>query len=265
VQETWVKLSITVERTDGGVVDAELIRPRSWVESNNICDGQLLPLNIAELQVAGFAHVTSIEPCPIIAVGEGSVITGRFVTRKVDEIARVEILGANGSIDVLEGTTIHPIWSLDRNDWAPLGELEPNERLSGQAGSATVLSLTILDHPTPVYNIEVHGEHVYQVGELALLVHNTCSDELISLARGEVAAGFMTRGGKLITSSKTVAHEALALTVQNLTHMAKNGQAIAFTVGRKLDDTLEVFGSGAFPVAGGLTEAMKSMIRSLVR
>jgi hypothetical protein len=27
----------------------------------------------------------------------------------------------------------------------------------------------------PVYNLEVHGEHVYQVGELGVLVHNACS------------------------------------------------------------------------------------------
>jgi hypothetical protein len=26
-----------------------------------------------------------------------------------------------------------------------------------------------------VYNIEVHGEHVYQVGDLGVLVHNACS------------------------------------------------------------------------------------------
>ena len=178
VQDTWVKLSITVERTDGGVVDAELIRPRSWVESNGIRAGQLLPLNIAELQVAGFAHVTAIEPCPMIADGEGSVITGRFVTRQVDVIARVEILGADGSIEVLEGTTIHPIWSLDRNDWVPLGELERGEQLSGQAGFATVLNLTILNRPTGVYNVEVHGEHVYEVGVLGVLVHNVCPKAL---------------------------------------------------------------------------------------
>lgn len=102
VQEEWLKLSITVERTDGGVVDAELIRPRAWVEANHIRAGQLLPLNIAELQVAGFAHVTTIETCPLIASDDGSV--------------------------------------------------------------------TILNHPTAVYNIEVHGEHVDEVDELGLLV-----------------------------------------------------------------------------------------------
>jgi hypothetical protein len=174
VQDEWLKLSITVERTDGGVVDAELLRPRAWVEANSIRAGQLLPLNIAELQVAGFAHVTAIEPCLVIAAGDGSVITGRFVTRQVDTIARVEILGADGSIELLEGTTIHPIWSLDRNDWVPLGELEQGEQLLAQAGPATVLSVTILNLPTAVYNIEVHGEHVYEVGVLGLLVHNVC-------------------------------------------------------------------------------------------
>jgi hypothetical protein len=29
-EATWAKLSITVERSDGGIVDAEIIRPRSW-------------------------------------------------------------------------------------------------------------------------------------------------------------------------------------------------------------------------------------------
>jgi len=37
-----------------------------------------------------------------------------------------------------------------------------------------------------VYNIEVHGEHVYQVGELGLVVHNTCEGIYV----------FMTTTGK---------------------------------------------------------------------
>jgi hypothetical protein len=184
VQDEWLKLSITVERTDGGVVDAELLRPRAWVEANGIRTGQLLPLNIAELQVAGFAHVTAIEPCPLIASGDGSVITGRFITRQVDTIARVEILGADGSIEVLEGTTIHPIWSLDRNDWVELGELQQGEQLLGRTGAATVLSVAVVNLSSAVYNIEVHGEHVYAVGDFGVLVHNTGPCSFITTASG---------------------------------------------------------------------------------
>jgi hypothetical protein len=37
------------------------------------------------------------------------------------------------------------------------------------------LSVTLSRVSQAVYNIEVHGEHVYQVGELGLVVHNTSS------------------------------------------------------------------------------------------
>ena len=247
VQDTWIKLSITVERTDGGVVDAELIRPRTWVESNGIRAGQLLPLNIAELQVAGFAHVTAIEPCPLIADGEGSVITGRFITRQVDAIARVEILSADGSIEVLEGTTIHPIWSLDRNDWVPLGELEQGEQLSGQAGSVTTLSLTILNRPTAVYNVEVHGEHVYEVGKLALLVHNPPLACVAVGQAGEAAAG-ITAAKKGIRSvldatkwrfpdqlTSTMLKEVKNVKYQGLTSQIKDYILIAQSTGRQME------------------------------
>jgi hypothetical protein len=32
-----------------------------------------------------------------------------------------------------------------------------------------------------VYNIEVHGEHVYQVSELGLVVHNTCIEKVVDI------------------------------------------------------------------------------------
>ena len=189
IQSEWAKIAITMVRTDGGVVDAELIRPRTWIESVGIKEGKLLPMNIEELQVQGKALVTAIEDCPEIAMGEGSVVTGRFLTRQVDVIARVEILGADGTIETLEGTSIHPIWSLDRNAWVPLGELAEAERLQGQAGEAIVLTHFIVNRSTPVYNIEVHGEHVYEVGELRLLVHNNCVYQAFDAAGNVIYVG----------------------------------------------------------------------------
>ncbi|XZE34672.1 polymorphic toxin-type HINT domain-containing protein [Pirellulaceae bacterium SH501] len=81
-----------------------------------------------------------------------------------------------GSIEVLEGTTIHPIWSVDRNDWVPLVDLAEGESLQGLDGLAVVLSITLSRVYQPVYNLEVHGEHVYQVGEMGVLVHNSTDD-----------------------------------------------------------------------------------------
>jgi hypothetical protein len=110
-----------------------------------------------------------------MAEGSGSLVTGRFITREVNTIARAEIAGVDGTIEIVEGTPTHPFWSVDRNSWVPLGELQPGEHLQGGDGNATVLSVSIEEKSVPVYNIEVFGEHVYQVGELGCLVHNTCA------------------------------------------------------------------------------------------
>jgi hypothetical protein len=173
-QATWAKLSITVERSDGGIVDAELIRPRAWIRSVGIEAGKLLPINIGELQVKGSATVTSIDDCPEIADGEGSVVTARFITREVHVVASVDIQGPDGSTETITGTPIHPIWSVDRQEWVPLGELAEGETLQGFDGLATVLELRVAAVAKPVYNIEVHGEHVYEIGDFGLIVHNAC-------------------------------------------------------------------------------------------
>jgi deoxycytidylate deaminase len=42
----------------------------------------------------------------------------------------------------------------------------------GEGAHAVVLGVTLSTVCEPVYNLEIHGEHVYQVGELGVLVHN---------------------------------------------------------------------------------------------
>jgi hypothetical protein len=132
----------------------------------------MLPFNLPELEVSGLALVTAIDDCPPIADGEGSVVTARFVTREVHVVASVDVLGADGTVETITGTTIHPVWSVDRQEWVPLAELVDGETLQGLDGLAVVLSVSLSRVTQPVYNIEVHGEHVYQVGELGLVVHN---------------------------------------------------------------------------------------------
>ena len=173
---------------DRSIVDAEIIRPRSWILASGLCAGRMLPLNLPELEVSGLALVTAIDDCPPIAEGEGSVVTARFVTREVHVVASVDVLGADGAVETITGTTIHPVWSVDRQEWVPLAELAQGEGLYCDTesfglgfpsslppkASGLVLSVSLSRVSQPVYNIEVHGEHVYQVGELGLLVHNTC-------------------------------------------------------------------------------------------
>ena len=203
--------------------DVELIRPRAWVESNEIIAETWIPINIPELRIVGRALVTSIDECPAMAAGLGSVVTGRFVTRQVNTIARAEIAGMDGTIDIVEGTPTHPFWSVDRNGWAELGELKPGEQLQGSGGNATVLSLTIEQKSVPVYNIEVFGEHVYAVGELGVLVHNTCDPNKLIHIFGKAQHNL----GALLTKFKTP-EDAFNAVLQT-TQSAANAGAISGT------------------------------------
>ena len=192
-------MSITIERSDGGIVDAEIIRPRSWILRNGICAGRMLPFNLPELEVSGLALVTSIDDCPPIASGEGSVVTARFVTREVHVVASVDVLGADGTVETITGTTIHSVWSVDRQEGVPLAELAEGETLQGLDGLAVVLGVSLSRVSQPVYNIEVHGEHVYQVGELGLVVHNVKS---MSYHLGKSMTGGVSQAASAMRQAK---------------------------------------------------------------
>ncbi|MGM0555199.1 MAG: polymorphic toxin-type HINT domain-containing protein [Myxococcota bacterium] len=67
---------------------------------------------------------------------------------------------------------MHPLWSLDRDDWVRAGELEPGERLKSEAGPLVVEQVRELPSSHVVYNLEVAGDHKYLVGADGLLSHN---------------------------------------------------------------------------------------------
>ena len=171
VQATWVTVSVRMTKRDGTVVKAEFLRPREWVTRHGIVAGAALPMAIAELEVEGDAVVTGIGPCPAIAAGEGRVVTGRFLTREAGNLVRVAL--ENGT--EIRATDVHPVWSLDREEWVPAGELEPGELVDTLAGPVAVHSVQRLESALDVYNIEVHGEHVFRVTADGVLVHNACA------------------------------------------------------------------------------------------
>ena len=106
--------------------------------------------------------------CPPIAEGEGRVVTGRFVTREAINVVTVRL--ANGA--EIRATDVHPVWSVDREEWIPAGELEPGEQVDTLAGPVAVANVERLESRVDVHNIEVHGEHVFRVTADGVLVHN---------------------------------------------------------------------------------------------
>jgi hypothetical protein len=83
----------------------------------------------------------------------------------------------------LTGTRNHPVWTGDDFGWVPLGDLKPGDQVACQFGHAIVQSVTCFEQSQPVYNLETYGEHVYEVTELGILVHNNtfCLKELAEL------------------------------------------------------------------------------------
>ena len=115
-ESTWKRFSLTARDDEGAIVEAEFIRPDWWIEENGIAAGELMPLAIEELGLSGYATIQTVEDCGPIARGDGSVVTGRFTTSRINVIVRLTVAGPDGTVEVLEGTNVHPIWSVDRND-----------------------------------------------------------------------------------------------------------------------------------------------------
>ena len=97
-----------------------------------------------ELTVKGTATITAIDDAPEITTGEGHVVTGRFITHDIENLIQLT-LSDDTTIDV---TSIHPIWSVTRQDWIQAGDLQPGEELDAVDGAMYVKSIVPLGaHP----------------------------------------------------------------------------------------------------------------------
>ncbi|WP_010582396.1 hypothetical protein [Schlesneria paludicola] len=168
-ESSWVRLTMEWRKTDGGIVDAELLRPRNWVASSHLEIGSIFKVFSTELELNGIAEITAISPCPPLSTGDGEVVTGRLVTRKADETGRMTFETG----DTLEGSKSHPIWSPAIQDWVPMEEWAAGDAVLGREGWITVTFVEVLNESVPLYNIELRGEHVYEVTQAEILVHNS--------------------------------------------------------------------------------------------
>ena len=98
------------------------------------------------------------------------MVTGTFAHEPSDELLNVRI---EGEPEPIGCTPNHPFWSETREDYVQAIELEPGEEVwTAIFGVVPVESVTVRPESDRVYNLEVQGEHVYQVGESGVLVHN---------------------------------------------------------------------------------------------
>ncbi len=168
IPSEWRKLTLRAPKRDGTVADVVLLRPLTWLNQQRGEVGGTVFISVPECGIDGNAVVLEIDPCPEILPGEGRVITGTFRHQVSASIS----LSIAGQAEPILCTGNHPFWSEDRHDFVRADSLQPNETLRTAAGTTTVTSFRQIPGSTLVYNLEIHGTHVYYVGTSGVLVHN---------------------------------------------------------------------------------------------
>ncbi len=168
IPSDWRKLTLRAPKRDGTVAEVVLLRPLTWLKEQHSEVGGTVFISVPECGIDGNAQVLAIDSCPEIPSGAGRVVTGTFLHQARSTIT----LTIAGQTEPIECTGNHPFWSEDRQAFVRADSLQPNETLRTATGLTTVESWTSDLNPTPVYNIEVQGAHVYHVGTRGVVVHN---------------------------------------------------------------------------------------------
>ncbi len=125
-------------------------------------------LNMPEMGACGEAEVLDIGPAQVYDVRSG-LVTGTF-RHTSGEVYDLKLASESKPIGV---TGSHPFWSVSREAWVSVLDLEIGETLKTLEGTTVVESRVRRLEPEPVYNIEVEGDLCYRVGESGVLVHNS--------------------------------------------------------------------------------------------
>jgi hypothetical protein len=168
IPSDWRTLTLRTPKRDGTVAEVVLLRPLAWLNEQHGEVGGTVFISVPECGIDGNAEVLAIDSCPEIPSGAGRVVTGTFLHQARSTIT----LTIAGQSESIECTGNHPFWSEDRQTFVRADSLQRNETLRTATGLTTVESWTPVLNPTPVYNIEVHGAHVYHVGISGVVVHN---------------------------------------------------------------------------------------------
>jgi hypothetical protein len=210
---TWRKISLYMTKENGLGIWVDLLRPLAWIEEHDAKPGSTIFLELPEMGAVGDAAVTYLGPCPKIQIGTGTVVTGTF-KHQADENTNVVNLKLEDQIELTGVTNNHPYWSEDRQDFVELGRLRTGELVDTVYGLKHVVSVKPVEHDSFLYNLET-CEHVYRVGSLGTLVHNSCA-----LTR------YVDDGGHHVFSKKAfegspgyIADDALSLGQQELSRL----------------------------------------------
>ncbi len=167
----WRKIDLAMDGEDGDRFEIVLLRPLTWIEKSGAQPGGTVHLIVSEQGLDGPADVLAIEACPVIHPGNGRIVTGTF-THVRGNILCLHLEEVDEPLGV---TANHTMYSADRDAFLTAGELQVGERLRLLNGLTHILSIEHVAGEQRVYNLEIHGAHVFHVTSRGVLVHNASS------------------------------------------------------------------------------------------
>jgi len=199
--------------------DIQTLQPPAWLEKHRAEPRGVIELNdVVELAEMGVprdvrGEIVSVSPVPTIASGPGRVVLAT-VNHLNNFIFDLTLKDASGVVDTLGVTGWHKMFSESRG-WVSASELKAGETLRSFDGPLVVASLVRRSGADRVYNMTVEEDHVYYVGDLAALVHNTkCEPKSL---KGFTRETPPPPGGRSPTAHFNSAHNAMSGAMKWLT------------------------------------------------
>jgi len=201
IQSQWRKMVLRCPKENGGFAKVEMLRPLLWLQERGVVNGGKVDIEVPECGIQGLADVLAVENCPTIEQGFGKTVTATFKHSAAD-IVDVSILGIEKAIG---STPNHPFWSETEQEFVRADLLRIGEQVRTLGKLSSVKGVMHSGHQRPVFNIEVHVDHVYHIGQEGVLVHNAkpCTkafrslndDDIERLLKHQSVLAPGTRGG----------------------------------------------------------------------
>lgn len=169
----WRFFQLKMPKPDGSIAELSVCRPLWWQQETGAKLNSTIDLGLQEIGISGEADVLAITACDVDSRDNPkrrNIVTGKIKHHNAEVW---DLVFNNKAADPLGVTANHPIYSFDRNDWVPAGELDIEEKVQTINGTATLTSKSKRPGRETVYNLEVHRSHAYQVSQLGILAHNS--------------------------------------------------------------------------------------------
>ena len=240
--ESWRQIHVDFSADDDPehTYSIELLRPASWLADREAREvGDRFRLELDELRASGWATVTAVHEATAPSASSG-VVTMRlshvagsarpsgYLVEGCERSASAaepwaKVGPRTGSIEgriqsdvyelsfekgteTLRGTGVHPLYSLDRDDWVRIRDLQLGERLQTAEGAVTVEALEKVREEHRVYNLEVLEVHEYFVGGAVALVHNAQATGTCFRGDDDYAGGDIGAPSSPITAEDLILH-----------------------------------------------------------